>query len=84
MKNSVYISIVCLSFLLVSVIIDNAFCNPQLTFSSDWSGGKRELENSKMINLKNVDSNGNFFYLIIFKALFQSFFLFREKLCIIR
>ncbi|CAF0786477.1 unnamed protein product [Brachionus calyciflorus] len=55
MKNSASVAIICLSVLVVSIVFDKAMCNPQLTFSSDWSGGKRELENSKTISNDKLD-----------------------------
>lgn len=44
--------------LILSVFVEETKCNPQLTFSSDWSGGKRELERSKETNFDTIKSIG--------------------------
>ena len=56
------LTIFCLSALLLAIFFQDIKCNPQLTFSSDWSGGKRELVGSKEANFDSIKSIGLFLF----------------------
>ena len=46
------LSVLYLSFAVVclTVLIRNATSNPQITFSTDWNGGKRDASSEKHMN----------------------------------
>ncbi|RNA39930.1 hypothetical protein BpHYR1_030954 [Brachionus plicatilis] len=56
MKILIGLSTICLSALILSIYIQESEASPQLTFSSDWSGGKRELEKSENENFDSIKS----------------------------
>ena len=56
MRNE--LTVICLACVVLVVLVNNqAECSPQLTFSTDWSGGRRDAPSSDDVDLVQFDSN---------------------------
>ena len=54
------VTVLCLACVVFVVLnSQQAECSPQLTFSTDWSGGRRESGNDEMNDLLQFNSNSD-------------------------